>query len=197
MSTKICTAENMLSRTSGTGFARSWFPRLVSERMATSVKDGSVDRAPDVVPFIDTSLLWTNSSDSVQHLTVSMHRASRSFVTSTPNTLVIEDGYSFDIGTAPQAPLPSGLDNGTGIRLKGVPSTSANNFFGRFFRDTPDFVSYIELGSIDPGQTVHFRYRALFSTPGEWRAATNPRHEASARWCRLRLWAAPMLDGSV
>lgn len=197
MSLKICSADYMLSQTSGTGFSESWLPRMVAERMATSTRDGDVDRAPDAIPFIDTSVLWTNTSKETQHLQMSVHRASRSLVTSTPNLLVIDDAWAFDIGKSPNAPIPTVQDNGVGIRIKGLPSTAPNNVFGRLFRDTPDWISYVELGPIDPDDTLHFRYRALFSTPGEWRSATSPRHEASARYTRLRLWAAPWLTGSI
>lgn len=197
MSLKICTAENMLSRATGTGFAQSWFPRMVAERMATSTRDGNVDRAPDAIPFIESSILWTNTTDTTQHLSMSVHRASRSLITSTPNLVVIDDAYTYDIGQSPNAPIPAGFDNGVGLRIKGVPSTTPNNVFARIFRETPDWVSTLEIGAIDPGDSIHLRYRANFSTPGEWRPATNPRHEASARWARLRLWAAPWLNGSI
>lgn len=197
MSLKVCTAEFMLSQSSGTGAADSWFPRLVSERMATSGKDGNVDRTPDAIPFIDTDMLWTNTAAETQHLMMSIHRASRSLVASNPNTLTLDDAYTFDVGASPSAPTPAGTNQGFGSRVKVNRSTEAVVGFGRIFRDVPDWISYVDIGAIDPGDTVHFRYRALFSTPGEWRTANTPRHEMYARWARLRLWAAPWLTGSI
>lgn len=197
MSLRVCTAEFMLSTNRGTGYAETFLPRMVAERMATSGRDGGVDRAPDAIPFIDTDLLWTNNSDDPQHLQMSVHRASRFLVSSNPNTLVVDDAWSFATGPSPTAPAPTGANNGFGSRVKTTRSTAATVAFGRIFRDHPDWVSYVEIGALDPGETVHFRYRALFSTPGEWRAGTSPRHEMNARWCRLRLWAAPWLNGSI
>jgi len=187
----------MLSTNRGTGYAESFLPRMVAERMATSGRDGGVDRAPDALPFIDTDLLWTNNSGDPQHLQMSVHRASRLLVSSNPNTLVVDDAWSFAVGPSPSAPAPVGANNGFGGRVKITRASGATVAFGRLFRDHPDWVSYVEIGAIDPGDTVHFRYRALFSTPGEWRAGTSPRHEMNARWCRLRLWAAPWLNGSI
>lgn len=197
MSLKICTAEFMFSQTSGTGFSESWLPRMVAERMATSGKDGEVGRTPDAVPFIDTDMLWTNTTAEPQHLQMSIHRASRTLVTSNPNTLALDDVWAFDIGASPRAPTPTGTGSGFASRFKINRSVAASAQFGRLFRDVPDTVGYVEVGAIDPGDTLHFRYRALFSTPGEWRSAHTPRHEMNARWARLRLWAAPWLEGSI
>ncbi|TCN51774.1 hypothetical protein EV641_109165 [Rhodococcus sp. SMB37] len=197
MSLRVCTAEFMLSTSKGTGFAPSWLPSLLAERMATSGRDGQVDRAPDGVPFIDTDILWTNTSDDPMHLHMSVHRASRSLVTSNPNTVTIDDAYSFDVAVSPSAPLAAVTDNGFGARLKANRSTSTSVLFGRFFRDIPDWVTNVDIGLIEPGETVHFRYRALFSTPGQWRTGSSARHEMYARWCRLRLWGAPWVEGSI
>lgn len=198
MSLKLCTAEYMISDSNGLGFSKSWFPRLVRERFAASTQDGVVDRAPDPIPFIDTDLIWTNTTEEAQHLIMSVHKASRSIVSSNPNTVVLDDAYAWDVGESPSAPRPSSTRNGNGARVKITRATSsAAPAFGRFFRDWPDVVAYEEIGQIDPGDSVHFRYMCLFSTPGEWRAATQPRHEAFARWVRLRLWAAPMVTGAI
>ena len=197
MSLRVCTAEFMLSTNRGTGFDQSWLPRVVAERMTASGKDGVVDRAPDGVPFIESDLLWTNTTPDVQHLHMSVHRASRSLVVSNPNTLAVDVAYTFAVGPSPVAPTPGGANNGFGARAKISRTTAATVMFCRIFRDVPDWVSYVEIGAIDPGDTVHFRYRALFSTPGEWRSGTSPRHEMYARWSRLRLWAAPWTNGSI
>lgn len=197
MSLRICTAEFMVSSASGTGFSTSWFPRLVAERMATSSRDGTTDRAPDGVAFIDTDILWTNTTGDSQHLHASMHRGSRSFVTSNPNHAMLDDAYTFDIGRSPSAPIPSLTDNGFGGGLTVIqvskPSTTA---FARLFRDATDWVSNVELGIVEPDETVHLRYRALFTTPGAW-GPESSRSEMYARWCRLRLWAAPWVNESI
>ena len=91
MSLRICTAEFMVSTNKGTEYSEGFLPRMVAERMATSGKDGGVDRAPDALPFIDTDLLWTNNSSDPQHLQMSVHRASRFLVASNPNTIVAVD----------------------------------------------------------------------------------------------------------
>src|SRR5690606_10316297 len=63
LSQRICVAEWMISDSNGTAFAQSWLPTMVAERMATSGKDGNVDRSPDQIPFIDSEILWTNTDD--------------------------------------------------------------------------------------------------------------------------------------
>lgn len=197
MSLRICTAEFMASTSKGTGFAPSWLPRMVAERMASSSRDGTTERAPDGVPFIETDILWTNTTGDPLHLHMSLHRASRSLVTSNPNTVTIDDAYSFDVGVSPSAPIPAVTNNGFGARLKASRSTSTSVLFGRLFRDIPDWISNVDIGPIDPGESLHFRYRALYSTPGQWRTGTSSRHEMYARWARLRLWSAPWVNGSL
>jgi hypothetical protein len=196
VSLKICTAEFMASDATGTGFTSAWLPTMATERMATSGKDGTVDRSPDQVPFIDAEILWTNSSSDPIHAMVSIHRAPRSLVTSQPNTVVLDDAWTWDIDDSPAAPTPYGTNSGVGIGLKTRQSFEPA-VYSRLFRDFPDMVSYQDLGEIPPGETLHFRYRCLFSTPGVWRAPVQPLHTASARWARLRLWTAPMITGSI
>lgn len=197
MSLRVCTAEYMLSTSKGTGFAPSWLPQVVAERMATSGRDGTVDRAPDGIPFIETDILWTNMTGDPLHLHMSMQRASRSLVTSNPNTVTITDAYAFDTGISPSAPAPASATDGFGARLKANRSTATSLLFGRMFRDIPDWVTNVEIGLLEPEESVHFRYRALFSTPGQWRTGSSARHEMYARWARLRLWSAPWIDGSI
>lgn len=196
MSLRVCVAEFMISDSTGTGFARSWLPTMVAERMAVSGRDGEVDRAPDQIPFIDTEILWTNTTDETVHVMVSVHRASRFLLTSSPNTLVLDDAWTYDVGLSPSAPAPSGTSNGVGTRVK-TRRSYQSLVFSRLFRDYPDWISYVEVGACEPGETVHFRYRCLYSTPGEWRTAVQPRHEANARWARLRMFTAPWTTGVV
>ncbi|AXQ60066.1 hypothetical protein NTR1_53 [Nocardia phage NTR1] len=196
MSLKVCTAEFMISDSIGTGFSQAWLPFMAAERMATSGKDGNVDRAPDQVPFIDSEILWTNSYDDPVHAMMSIQRAPRSLVTSSPNTLVLDDAWTSDIGLSPSAPTPFGTNSGVGIRFQTRQSFNPL-IYTRFFRDFPDWTSYVELGAIDPGNTLHFRYRCLYSTPGGWRTPVQPLMLAQARYARLRLWIAPWTTGVI
>lgn len=196
MSQRLCVAEWMVSDSNGTAFSQAWLPTLVAERMATSGKDGNVDRSPDQVPFIDSEILWTNTDEDPVHTMISIHRAPRSLVTSTPNTLVLDDAWTWDIGQSPSAPTPYGTNSGVGLQVQ-IRKSFETQQYTRMFRDFPDSISYQDLGEVPPGQTVHFRYRCLFSTPGTWRAATQPLHVAQARWTRLRLWSAPWVAGVI
>lgn len=197
MSLRICTAEWMISDFMGTGFSQSWLPTLALERMLVSTRDGPVDRAPDPIPFIDGDMLWSNPYDDAIHAMVSVHRASRFLLTSNPNTLVLDDVWAWDVGVSPQAPIPTGNVAGFGIRQQQNRFAQTPMIFDRLFADIPDYISYVDIGEIDPGEAVHFRYRCLFSTPGNWRVPLQPRFEANARWARLRLWTAPMVTGAI
>lgn len=196
MSQKLCTAEGLTSGQTGMEFSTAWLPTIVAERMATSSRDGAVERAPDQIPFIDTEILWTNTSDESVHVMVSVHRGGRSIVASSPATLVLDDAWSFDIGVSPSALTPYASQAGVGARYKDRRTTDPD-IFNRVFRDFPDFVSYVEVGRVDPGGSVQFRYRCLFSTPGEWKSVPSPRYEAYARWCRLRMFTSPWVTGVV
>lgn len=196
MSLKVCVAEFLISDSVGTGFSQAWLPTMVAERRAESGKDGNVDRAPDQVPFISSEILWTNSFGDPVHTMMSIHRAPRSIVTSAPNTLVLDDAWTWDIGDSPSAPIPFGTENGVGARFATRPSFRPL-IYTRFFRDFPDWVSYTDVGVVDPGETLHFRYRCLFSTPGAWRTPVQPLMIAQARWATLRLWIAPQVTGAI
>lgn len=192
---QICTAEWMVSGASGVGLSSAWLPRLVTERFVPSVRDGAVDRTPDPIPFIDAELSWTNTTGTDQHVNVSVHKASRSLVTSSPNTLVLDDAIAWSVARNPKVPAPVAAISGAGTRLKTTQSRSSAMKYGRLYTDFDDHIDYVHIGRIAPGYTLQFRYRCLFSTPGEWRAALQPKHEAYARWARLRLWASPHVGG--
>jgi hypothetical protein len=181
----------MISSPLGTDLADSWMPRIVEERFATSTKDGSVDRAPDPVPFIDTEMSWTNDTGVQQKLIISMHRAPRTIVAANPNTYVLDDALSFDIGSSPNAPQPYATKNGIGLQGKNTPFALNQVYYGRLFRGWDDGIRFDNVGTILNGQTVHVRYSALFSTPGQWRAPSNPLQVVRAYWVRLQLWAYP------
>ena len=197
LSVQICTGEYLLSDSKGFGFSRSWLPQIVTERFATSTRDGTVDRAPDQVPFIDTNLVWTNTFTDPLHLSLTVQRAPRTLITSNPNLLVLDDAVSWDIGAAPSASAAVATHSGVGARIKFQRFSASNLFFGREFADFDDSVQYQDIGVINPAETVQVRYRCLFSTPGQWRVAIQPRHEASARFARLRLWSSPYVAGVI
>lgn len=193
----ICVGQHMISAPGKLGLAQSWFPRVVAERMVVSTRDGVVERAPDPIVFIDAEMSWTNSTGTLQHARMNVHRASRQLITSNPNTLALDDGCVWDVGVNPNAPAPTPNRSGNGLRLKMTRSYQNDLQFARMFTDLDDWSSLEDIGKVYPGETVHFRYRCVFSTPGEWRTALQPRHEAYARWVRLRLLASPMSESGI
>lgn len=197
MSQQICTAEFLISNSGGTGFSQSWLPTMVAERMLVSTKDGDVDRSPDPVAFIDGELLWANPYNFPIHAAMSVHRGSRTLITSNPNTLALDDVWTWDISASPSAPLPSGSNSGFAIRQQQNRQAQVPMIYCRRFRDEPDVISYAHLGLIDVGQSLHFRYQCAFTTPGNWRTPLQPRFEANARYTRLRLWTGPYVGGVI
>ncbi|RJO72966.1 hypothetical protein D5S18_22070 [Nocardia panacis] len=191
MSITICTASWMQSSPTGTGFADAWRPRVVAERFVTSTKDGDVQQAPDPVPFIDAELTWTNTGKTRQRARLGTQRAPRQIVAANPNMYVLNDGISWDVGLSPNAPAPYAGDDGIACRLQITPFAVNQIYYGRLFRGWPDSLRYDEIGTVLPGQSVHIRYRALYSTPGQWRAPNQALQTVRAYWVRLRLWAEP------
>lgn len=191
MSITICSSDWLFSGPRGTGLADGWMPRIVAERFTTSTKDGNVERSPDAVPFIDAELTWTNSLDTAQECWLSTHRAPRTMVASNPNSYVLDDALSWDIGVSPNAPAPFASENGVGCKLQTTPFAINQVTYGRLFRGWDDSTRFELVGTVDPGETVHVRYRALFTTPGQWRAPAQALQVVRAYWVRLRLWAIP------
>src|SRR5690242_7492996 len=97
----------MISTVSGMGMARAWFPRIVAEAFLESTKDGEISRAPDPVTMIDGDLTYFNNEGVPQMLMVQIIRAPRSIVAQSPNTVLIHDAWSWDIGESPVADYPS------------------------------------------------------------------------------------------
>ena len=191
MSLVICTSEWMVSAVTGTDVADAWMPRIVAERFAASTKDGSVDRAPDPVPIIDTETSWTNDTGTPQKVFLCTQRAPRLIVAANPNLYVLDDSISWDIGASPNAPTPYATKNGIGAQGKNTPFAVNQVYYGRLFRGWDDGQRWDNIGTVQDGQTVHVRYRALFSTPGSWRAPSQSLQVVRAYWARLRLWASP------
>ncbi|MGA6208071.1 DUF7172 family protein [Nocardia testacea] len=196
MSLKICTTEHMLATMRGLDFAQAWLPRIAAERFATSSADGQVGHAPDPVPVIDTDLIWTNSTGAWQNVHLITHRAPRSTVSGNANTVVLADALSWDIGLSPNAPLPTVTTDTIAGRLKTTPTLLGSQFhwYARLFNDWDDWQTIEHLGGVAAGETVQVRYQCLVSTPGEWRTGGSALQEAHARWVRLQLMAAPLLE---
>ncbi|WP_029926370.1 DUF7172 family protein [Nocardia otitidiscaviarum] len=196
MSLRICTSEWMISGPSGTGLAAAWLPRIAAEHFAVSSRDGQAARAPDAVPLIDADLIWTNTTGAWQDCHLTLHRAPRTIVTSNPNTLVLDDALAWDVGISPRAALPAAVGDGIGARIKTTPTQLNETIYSRLFNDWDDWISTHHIGSVANGETVHIRYQCLMTTPGEWRGGTSPMHQVHARWARLQLLAAPLLEVS-
>ncbi|WAB09208.1 hypothetical protein SEA_LITTLEMUNCHKIN_32 [Gordonia phage LittleMunchkin] len=206
MSLKICTAEYMLSDTNGVGMRRGWFPRIVAEAFLGSTKDGEIKRAPDPVPMIEGDLTWFNNSPDPQVVAVQVHRAPRSITTTSPNTVILQDAWTYAVGVSPVADPPTVMQDSTGGRLQldRAYVAGADLSFGRVFLDTDDSQTLVPVGVVPSMQSLHFRYLCSVQTPGTWTtqgdsdtagAATGGgagRHEAQARWTRLIAVASPV-----
>lgn len=194
MSIRVCAAGYIDSTPDGLSMAPAWNRRIVAEAFTGSTRDGEVQRAPDPVTFIESSMLWVNTTGMPQAVTVHVIRAPRSIVTSDPNAVVLRDGVSWDIAASPAALPPElGSLGESGGRIQ-FSKTTWNTQFGRLFIDEDRQTYVVELGAVEPGQAVHVRYRCAVQTPGLWREGVQPRHEAFARWVRLRMWAGPVTE---
>jgi len=191
MSVALCSSEWMISTPTGTDLAEGFLPRIAMERFAASTKDGSVDRAPDPVAFIDTEMSWTNDTGVQQKLMIGTHCAPRTIVAANPNLYVLDNALSYDIGLSPNAPQPYATKNGIGAQGKSTPFALNQVYYGRLFRGWDDLVRFDNIGTIAAGDTVHVRYSALYSNPGQWRAPSQVLQVVRAYWVRLQLWAWP------
>lgn len=191
MSIAICTSSWMSSGPAGTGFADGWIPREVAERFVTSSKDGDVNQAPDPLPFIDAELTWTNTTGCNQWVRLGTQRAPRVIVASNPNTYALDDAISWDVGLSPNAPAPYALENGIGARGQSTPFAVNQVGYTRLFRGWDDSMRYDVIGTVKPDESVHVRYQALYTSPGQWRAPSQALQTVRAYWVRLRLQAGP------
>lgn len=195
MSLKLCTAEYMISDTNGLGMRRGWFPRVVAEAFLGSTKDGEIQRAPDPVTMIEGDLSWFNNSPDDQLVSVMVKRAPRSITTTNPNTVILHDAWTYDVGESPLADSPSVMQDSTGGRLQiDRASIAADDLqFGRLFIDADDSQTMVGVGLVPSMQAMHFRYLCAVQTPGTWTTpAENGRFEAQARWARLIALASPV-----
>lgn len=188
----------MLGTVDGLGMSRQWYPNIVAQAFLESTKDGKIDRAPDPVTMIEGDLTYFNNGRAAQNITVQVLRAPRSVVVQSPNTVVIHDAVSFAKGKSPSADFPSVIQNTMGGRMQvDRPATTAADLqYARLFFDTDSCQSWVNVGQIDPGKSLHFRYLAAVQTPGVWTTASEfePRWEAQARWTRLLAFAVPVVN---
>lgn len=196
MSVKVCTAEYMISDANGTGMRRTWLPRIVDEQFLKSTKDGEIKMSPDPVTMIEGDVAWFNNSPDPQRVAVMVHRAPRMIVAQSPATVVIHDAWSHQIGVSPEADFPSVIADTFGGRIQiDRPSVAANDIlFGRYFLIGDDSVRWVDVGTVPPRKSFHFRYIASVQTPGTWTipgtdSDVTPRWEAHARWTRLTAMA--------
>ncbi|UJE15685.1 hypothetical protein SEA_LIGMA_30 [Gordonia phage Ligma] len=205
-SLKICTAEYMISDTNGVGMRRGWFPRVVAEAFLESTKDGAISRAPDPVTMITGDLTWFNNSPDPQVVAVQVHRAPRSVTTTSPNTVVLQDAWTYAVGVSPTADPPTVMQDATGGRLQLDRAYVAGDdlVFARLFLDADDSQTLVPVGVVPSMQSMHFRYLCSVQTPGTWTTPGSDaaagaltgggagRHEAQARWTRLVAVASPV-----
>lgn len=191
MSITICSSDFLFSTPRGTGPADAWMPRIVTERFVPSARDGQVARATDPVPFIEAELSWTNTTGAAQRIWLGTHRAPRQIVAANPNTYALDDAWTWDIGLSPNAAAPYAAEDGIGAKGQGTPWNYNQVHYARMWRGWDDSVRHDLVGVVEHGNTVHIRYAALFTTPGQWRNPANTMHIVRAFWVRLRLWAVP------
>lgn len=201
---KLCTAESMLSNVNGLGMRRAWYPRVITQAFleADEDKEGEIARAPDPVTMIEGELSWFNNTGVDQWVTVFVHRAPRSIVTSNPITVLLLDGWSWKVGRSPAADRPTmSLDAFGGKQQIDRPSVSPSELkYGRLFLDGDDSQRAVPLGIVRQREAFHFRYLCGVQTPGAWittsdqdSQASSPQFETQAHWTRLIALAAPMV----
>lgn len=196
MSIKVCTSEYMLSTVNGLDMRRNWFPAVVAERFLESKKDGQITRSPDPVTMIDGDLTYFNNTPDPVFMTVQVIRAPRSIVAQNPGTVVIHDAWSWAVGRSPTADFPSVIQDAFGGRVQiDRPENAADKLlYARFFADGDSSQAWVNIGQLESGDSLHFRYLAAVQTPGVWTSPSEfePRWEAQARWTRLLAFSMPV-----
>jgi len=195
MAVRLCTSEYLISTVDGVGLRRGWFPRIVAEKYLTATKDGEIKRSPDPVPTILGDVTYVNGDPDPQTVIVQLQRGPRSIVTQSPNTVVIHDAWSWAVGADAAADFPSvGQETfGGGLQVDRPEAAAKDIKYGRTFLDCDSSQTWIPVGDIPPGESLHFRYLAAIQTPGVWTTPSEfePRWEAFARWARLLVFAGP------
>lgn len=198
MSVKICTGDHLISTVAGMGLALSYFPRIVKEAMLESTKDGEIKRSPDPVTMIDGDVVWFNNSRARQYVVVQITRAPRSIVAQSPGTVIIHDAWSQRVGVDPTADYPSVRQDACGgaLQFSRSSTAAADVEYCRQFYDFDSTQSWVDIGIVEAGESLHFRYLAAVHTPGLWTTPTEftPRWEAHARYANLKVIAGPVGD---
>lgn len=196
MSIKVCVDENMISTVAGVGMRRNWFLRPVAEAYLKSTKDGEISRAPDPVTMIDGDVPWYNNSGAAQNVWVQVIRAPRDLVAQSPSTVEIHDAWSFATGKSPSADFPSVTQNSFGgsAQIDRQEVAADKIKYGRLFLDGDASQTFVEIGVLEPKESMHFRYQAAVQTPGTWTTPSEfePSWEARAYWARLIVLASPV-----
>jgi hypothetical protein len=194
---KICSFEYMLSTVNGLGVAQNYLPRVVKEAFLQSTKDGPIQISPDPVTMISGDLSWYNNTGDAQYVCMIVHRAPRSIVAQSPNTVIITDAWTSlisPVGTS--ADYPSVDQDTMGGRLQiDRPSVNPDDaLYGRYFLDVDDSQAYAPVGIVPPTYSFNFRYLAAVQTPNIWVEPTQftGRWEAKANWTRLTALASPV-----
>lgn len=194
---KICSFEYLLSTVDGLGVGTNWLPRVIKEAFLQSTKDGTISISPDPVTMITGDLSWYNNTSDSQNVAVIVHRAPRSIIAQSPNTVIIRDAWTSlisPVGTA--ADYPSVDQDNMGGRLQ-IDRPSANPddlLYGRYFLDMDDSQVYVPVGIVPPEWTFNFQYLAAVQTPGTWIQPTQftGDWEAAANWTRLIALGSPV-----
>jgi hypothetical protein len=194
---KICSFEYMLSTVDGLGVAQDWLPRVVKEAFLQSTKDGQVSISPDPVTMIQGDLSWYNNTDDDQYICVLVHRAPRSIVAQSPNTVIIQDAWTSlisPVGTAADYPSVNSDSMGGRLQIDRPSVNPANALYGRYFLNMDDTMTYAPVGVVPANWTFNFQYLAAIQTPNTWVTPSqfDGRWEATANWTRLVALASPV-----
>lgn len=196
MSLRLCVSSNMLSTVDGMDMRHTWFIRPVAESFLESVKDGEISRSPDPVTMISGDLTWYNQNPAAQRVRVQVIRAPREIVAQSPATVLVHDAWTFRTGVSPSADYPSISQDAFGGRAQiDRPEVESKDLqYGRLFLEGDAQQVYVDVGVLQPGHSLHFRYLAAVQTPGTWRTPSEfePRWEARAYWARLIAIAGPV-----
>ena len=193
---KIATAEYMLSTTAGLGVTKSWLPQVVQQAFLQSINDGNVAVSPDPVTMISGTMSWFNAAADPVDVWVIVHRAPRGIIAQDPCTVIITDGWTWQVGLNPVANTPSVSDDQFGGKLQiDRPNTLAANLqYARYFLQCDDSVVYVPIGIVPCQQRFVFSYVAGVQTPNVWTMPTafQAEYMAYSYWTRLIALASPM-----
>lgn len=197
MALRLCAGENLSSTSDGVGLSPTWFPRIVAQSYVTATKDGTIKRAPDPVPTISGDVVWTNTASVAQNVTVTIRRAPRTVATTSPNTVVIHDAWSWAKGLDATADYPSVSQEtlGGGFQTDRPETDPKDIQRGYTYFDFDASQTIIHLGDVGPDHNIHVRYIAAIQTPGTWTVPSEfePRWEANARYAWLTVIARPAI----